>query len=72
LLIGGYFVSKYARSHWPLTLSRLLAILSVSVAAMMCVASATRIGYIIYPLNLALWSSVTQDQSVKEPELVAV
>ena len=72
LLIGGYFLSKYAHRHWPLTLSRLLALLSVSFAVMMCVASATRIGYIIYPLNLALWSSVMQEQRVEEPVLVVV
>jgi hypothetical protein len=71
LLIGGYFVAKYARRHWPLTLSQLLAILSLTYAVMMCVASATRIGYVIYPLNFALWSSVTQVQKVTTPELVS-
>jgi hypothetical protein len=71
LLIGGYFVAKYARRHWPLTLSQLLAILSLTYAVMMCVASATRIGYVIYPLNFALWSSVTQVQKVATPELVS-
>lgn len=71
LLIGGYFASKYLHRHWPLTLSRLLALLSVSFAVMMCVASATRIGYLIYPLNLALWSSVMQVQRVEPPVLVA-
>jgi hypothetical protein len=70
LLIGG-FVAKYARRHWPLTLSQLLAILSLTYAVMMCVASATRIGYVIYPLNFALWSSVTQVQKVATPELVS-
>jgi hypothetical protein len=71
-LIGGYFVAKYAHRHWPLTLSQLLAILSVTFAVMMCVASATRIGYVIYPLNFALWSAVTQDHKVVAPELVSL
>ncbi|HEY5103988.1 MAG TPA: glycosyltransferase 87 family protein [Acidimicrobiales bacterium] len=70
-LIGGYFVTKFARRHWPLSLSQLLGIMSVTFAVMMCVASATRIGYIIYPLNFALWSLVTQEQKVTTPELVA-
>jgi len=72
LLIGGYFVTKYARRHWPLTLSQLLAILSLTYVVMMCVASATRVGYVIYPLNFALWSSVTQVQKVATPELVSL
>jgi hypothetical protein len=71
-LIGGYFVAKYAHRHWPLTLSQLLALLSVTFAVMMCVASATRIGYVIYPLNFALWSAVTQDHKVVAPELVSL
>jgi hypothetical protein len=37
---------------------------------LMCVASATRIGYVIYPLNFALWSWVCQDKTVKTLELV--
>ena len=71
LLIGGYFAAKYARRHRPLTLSQLLAMMSVTFAVMMCVASATRIGYVIYPLNFALWSAVTQDHKVTVPELVS-
>ncbi|MGA7834952.1 MAG: glycosyltransferase family 87 protein [Acidimicrobiales bacterium] len=70
-LIGGYFLTRYLRRHWPLTLSRLLCVLSVSFLVLICVATATRIGYIIYPLNLALWASVTREVSVPEKELVA-
>jgi hypothetical protein len=69
-VISGYFATKYVRRHWPLTLSQLLGIMSVLFAVMMCVATATRIGYLIYPLNFALWSSLTQVQSVATPELV--
>ena len=70
-LIGGYFVTKYMRRHWPLSLSRLLGILSVAFLVLICVASATRIGYVIYPLNLALWAGVTREAKVPEKELVA-
>jgi hypothetical protein len=70
-VIGGYFLTRYTRRHWPLTLSRLLAILSISFLVLICVASATRIGYIIYPINIALWASITRDAKVPERELVA-
>jgi len=66
LLVGGYFVTKYVRRHWPLTLSRLLGLLAIVFAVMISVASATRIGYVVYPLNLALWAWVCA-----EPDEVA-
>lgn len=58
LLVGGYFGARWTQRHWPLTLSHLLGLLSVAIFVMMCVASATRVGYVIYPLNFALWASV--------------
>lgn len=69
-LVGGYFLAKHAKSHWPLSLSHLLGLLSLVFLVMMCVASATRIGYIIYPINIALWSWATVDQDVKAQVLV--
>jgi hypothetical protein len=51
-------------------LSRMLGLMSVSFAVMMCVASATRIGYLIYPLNLAVWSWACAESVVREPVLV--
>ena len=71
LLIGGYFVTKYVRAHWPLTLSQLLGVLCVVFTVMMCVATATRAGYVIYPLNFALWAAMTQQRTVEAPVLVA-
>ena len=70
LLVGGYFAVRHAQEHWPLSLSRLLGMLSVAFAVMICVASATRIGYVIYPINFALWSWVTVSHEVREPVLV--
>jgi hypothetical protein len=70
LLIGGYLVVKYVRNHWPIDLSTMLGVLSVSFAAMMCVASATRIGYLIYPLNFAMWAWAMHEAPVKAPVLV--
>ena len=59
LLVGGYFAAKYLKTHWPLTLSKMLALLSASFFVLMCVSSTTRFGYVIYPQNFALWSWVT-------------
>jgi hypothetical protein len=70
-LIGGYFATKYIRRHWPLTLSQMLGLLAIVFLGLICVASATRVGYVIYPLNLWLWSSVTKDAPVPAEELVA-
>ncbi len=67
-VIGGYFASKYLHRHWPLTLSQLLGLLAVVFATLMCVATATRIGYVIYPINFALWSSMTREPVAAEPE----
>ena len=72
LLVGGYYVAKYAKRHWPLTLSQLLAILSLVFLVLMCVASATRIGYVIYPINFALWSWVCRDDQSAALETVAL
>ena len=69
-LVGGYFVAKYLRRHWPLNLSQLLAILSLAFLTMMSVSSATRIGYLIYPLNFALWSWACKEAIVPTQELV--
>ncbi|MGD0852488.1 MAG: glycosyltransferase family 87 protein [Acidimicrobiales bacterium] len=69
-LVGGYFMAMYLRRHWPLTLPQMLAILSVVFLTMMCVSTATRIGYVIYPLNFALWSWACTETPVPERELV--
>ncbi len=69
-LIGGYFMAKYVKKHWPLTLSKVLAILAVVFLTMMCVSPATRIGYVIYPLNFAFWSWACQERHVPAPVLV--
>ena len=61
LLVGGYFAAKYLKTHWPLTLSKMLALLSACFFVLMCVSSTTRFGYIIYPLNFALWSWATKE-----------
>jgi hypothetical protein len=69
-VIGGYFVAKYLQRHWPLSLSQLLGLMSLTFVVLMCVASATRIGYVIYPINFALWSWVCREPVASPPEPV--
>jgi len=70
LVVGGYIGTRYVRRHWPIDLSRLLGLLAVTFTVLICVASATRVGYVIYPLNFALWSWVCHEARVREPVLV--
>jgi hypothetical protein len=69
-VVGGYFVARYFQRHWPLNLSQLLGVMSLVTLVLMCVASATRIGYVIYPVNFALWSWICQDKVVRVLEPV--
>lgn len=69
LVVGGYFATRYARRVWPLSLSQLLGLMSIAFLILICVASATRVGYVIYPLNFALWASVCRRR--EESVLVA-
>ena len=70
LLVGGYYAARYLRRHWPIDLSQLLLMISVAFLVLICAASATRIGYVIYPLNFALWSWVCSDRTVRVLEPV--
>jgi hypothetical protein len=72
LLVGGYYAARYARRHWPLNLSQLLALMALFSTALICVASATRVGYVIYPLNFALWSRVCAPAREPARELASV
>ncbi|HEY5120372.1 MAG TPA: glycosyltransferase family 87 protein [Acidimicrobiales bacterium] len=72
LLAGGYFAAKYARDHWPLNLSQLLAMMAAFSVVLICAASATRAGYVIYPLNFALWSRVCAEVPEPARELAGV
>jgi len=71
-LVGGYFASRYARRNWPLSLSQLLGVMSVFSAVLICAASATRVGYVIYPLNFALWACVCAEVPAPARELASV
>jgi Glycosyltransferase family 87 len=61
VLVSGYFVARYLRHHWPVDLRHVLVGLAILFAVMICSASATRIGYLIYPLNLWLWATMCDD-----------
>ena len=72
MLVGGAWVVRDARAHWPLTTSRTLGLMAVWSTVLICAASATRVGYVIYPINFALWSKVCADVEVTTPVLDAV
>jgi hypothetical protein len=72
MLVGGYFLMRYLHRHWPVSLSTLLGLLAVSFAVLICAASSTRIGYVIYPINLALWSRVCAPAPAPAPVLELV
>ncbi len=70
-LLGlGIFGARYLRRHWPIDLSQMLVLLGVAFSVMILSASATRIGYVVYPLNFFLWSRVLVPVSQRVPELV--
>jgi len=63
-VVGGYYTARYIRRSWPITLPSLLRYLSVSSVVVICAATATRVGYIIYPINFLLWSwALTPDKT---------
>jgi hypothetical protein len=62
-VVGGYFVARYLRRHWPLDISRGLRLLAIVMTVVICSATATRLGYLIYPLNFWLWAWVLEAPS---------
>ena len=61
LIIGGAFMTRYLRTHWPLTLSKMLSLLGTCFLVLICVSSATRFGYCIYFVNVWVWSWATRE-----------
>lgn len=55
-VVGGFFLVRYLRRSWPIDLVRALKIVAIIFAAVICAATATRLGYVIYPLNFWLWA----------------
>ncbi|NNN09755.1 MAG: DUF2029 domain-containing protein [Acidimicrobiaceae bacterium] len=72
LFVGGYFATRYTRCHWPLNLSQLLTMMAVFSTVLICAASATRVGYVIYPLNFALWARICAEVPEPARELAGV
>ncbi len=58
LVLGGVVLSRHRRRHPIVTMADVLRITAISVLTIVCFASATRIGYVIYPVNVWLWSYV--------------
>ncbi len=70
LVVLGYLGLGYVRRHWPIDLPALLRVIAVGATVVILAASATRVGYVIYPLNFALWSWAVTPADVREPLLV--
>ena len=68
LVVLGYVSWRLLRRRWPLSLSRLLTWLSVAFSVAILAASATRVGYVIYPINLAVWSWACRTPVPAEPD----
>ena len=47
---------RYIHRHWPLDAARMLSLLAVASALIIGSATATRFGYVIYPINFWLWA----------------
>ena len=59
-VVGGTFTVRWVMSRWPLAPESMLMLVGTIMAVAMSVASATRIGYLVYPVNLWLWSGVVR------------
>ena len=57
-VVGGFMAVRWVHRHHPIGLDQLLRLFAVSLGVMMLASSATRIGYVIYPINLWLWARV--------------
>jgi hypothetical protein len=57
-LVGGFFAVRWVHRHHPIGLDQLLRLFAIALGVMMLASSATRIGYVIYPINLWLWARV--------------
>lgn len=65
-LVGSFITARWLRRSWPIDLPQALRALATMMTVVICAASATRLGYIIYPLNFALWAWVMTPEA---PEL---
>jgi hypothetical protein len=61
-LIGSVVLWRFLRPRWPLSPPLALRTMAVAMTVVICAATATRIGYLIYPLNFMLWAWVLTPQ----------
>jgi hypothetical protein len=57
-VIGGWWLWRFARRHWPLRDAAVLRVAGGVMATAMTFATATRSGYVIYPINFFLWAAI--------------
>lgn len=55
---GSIALWRYLRPRWPISPTTSLRVLAVAMTIIICSATATRLGYLIYPINFLVWASV--------------
>lgn len=58
VLVGAYLLLRYLRRSPITSVAQTLNIVAVVALVVIATASATRLGYLIYPINYAVWASV--------------
>jgi uncharacterized membrane protein len=71
-VVGSIFLVRYLRRHWPLSLPSALRVLATVMTVVICSATATRLGYLIYPIDFLLWAAVLTPQPVGSVDRVAL
>jgi hypothetical protein len=59
----------FARRRWPLSLRDALLIVALGTFVMILSASATRSGYLIYPLEMGVWAFAAAPLNEEDPEV---
>jgi hypothetical protein len=57
-VVGAWAIWHYVRPRWPISPTTSLRLLALAMTVIVCAATATRVGYLIYPLNFLLWAWV--------------
>jgi hypothetical protein len=71
-LVGLYFLVRDLRRTWPWDLSRALRVVAIAMAVVFAAAPATRIGYLVYPVDLWLWAWVLRSSQSSVESVVLV
>jgi hypothetical protein len=57
-VFGAVVLYRFWRTRWPVAPTLALRTLAIGMTVIICAATATRVGYLIYPLNFMVWAWV--------------